>query len=305
MSTTKIYLVENCYGDSNKVYIGKTKNSREEFHKRIFGDQIKYNYIDEVDSLDYKDWEPLETYWIEQFRQWGFKVMNIRKKGGSGPITHSEETKQKLRISNSKPKPEGFGEKVTQRLLNKKQSIETINKRVKKNKGKKRTPEQREILSKVFKGRVYNEERNKKIGDTQRGIPQPKTQETIEKLKKPILQLDLKGNLIKEWKGIVDASIALNISEGAICHSLKNKNKRGGKYIWVYKEEWETNNKKINYKFIQQFTLDNIFINEFYTIKEATLQFNGETKKISSNIGGCLKNKYKTAYGYIWKYKEY
>lgn len=25
---TKIYLVENCYGDSNKVYIGKTKNSR-------------------------------------------------------------------------------------------------------------------------------------------------------------------------------------------------------------------------------------------------------------------------------------
>jgi hypothetical protein len=304
MNITKIYLVTNCYNNPNWVYIGKTKTSREKPHKNRFGNQIEYTYIDEINSLEHKDWEPLETYWIEQFNAWGFEVMNKRKKGGSGPITHSEETKLKLSLANSKPKPEGFGEKITQRLLNKNQSPETINKRIEKNKGKKRTLEQKETLSKVFKGRIYSEERNKKIGDAQRGIPQPKSPETIEKLKKPILQLDLKGNLIKEWKGIIDASIALKISEGAIFYSLKNKNKRGGKYIWVYKEEWEKNKEKVNYKFILQFTLDNIFVNEFYTIKEAASQFDGEVNKISSNIGSCLRNKQKSSYGFIWKYKK-
>ena len=49
---TKIYLVENCYGDLNKVYIGKTKNSRENNHKNTYGDQIIYTIIDEIPSLD-------------------------------------------------------------------------------------------------------------------------------------------------------------------------------------------------------------------------------------------------------------
>lgn len=38
---TYIYLVENCYGDPNKVYIGKTKNSRFLPHKKTYGEKIK------------------------------------------------------------------------------------------------------------------------------------------------------------------------------------------------------------------------------------------------------------------------
>ena len=76
MSLTKIYLVENCYGDPNKVYIGKTKNSRKKDHVKTYGPQIIYNEIDEIHSLNRKDWKPLETYWIHQFKQWGFEVMN-------------------------------------------------------------------------------------------------------------------------------------------------------------------------------------------------------------------------------------
>ena len=74
---TYIYLVENCYGDPNKVYIGKTKNSRKGPHKRKYGKNISYTIIDEIYSLDHKKWKPLEAYWIEQFRQWGFELMNI------------------------------------------------------------------------------------------------------------------------------------------------------------------------------------------------------------------------------------
>ena len=96
MEITKIYLVENCYGDPNKVYIGKTKYSRKSIHKKTFGEDIIYTYIDEIEGWKKEKWKYLETYWIHQFKQWGFEVMN-ENEGGGGPIFHTEETKQKMR----------------------------------------------------------------------------------------------------------------------------------------------------------------------------------------------------------------
>ena len=84
INTTKIYLVTNIDNDPNKVYIGKTKDSRENKHKKIFGSQITYTYIDEVNSLNKEDWEPLETKWIQHYIDLGYDVVNIRRKGGSG-----------------------------------------------------------------------------------------------------------------------------------------------------------------------------------------------------------------------------
>jgi hypothetical protein len=45
---TKIYLVENIEPGTNKVYIGKTIDSRKSAHKSTYGSQISYTYIDEV-----------------------------------------------------------------------------------------------------------------------------------------------------------------------------------------------------------------------------------------------------------------
>jgi hypothetical protein len=104
---TKIYLVENCFGDSNKVYIGKTINSRKDSHQRTYGKNIIYTEIDEICSINKQDWEPLETYWIQQFITWGFNVVNKRKIGGSG-----SEGGHKM--------PIGFGNKVKQRILGRK-----------------------------------------------------------------------------------------------------------------------------------------------------------------------------------------
>jgi hypothetical protein len=165
--TTKIYLVENIDNNPNKIYIGKTKNDRELGHKSKFGLQIQYNIIDEINSLNHKDWEPLETYWIEQFRQWGFEIINKRKKGGSGPISHTEETKHQISINKKghkcysnqernnkisialqnhskhyteeviqkmkKPKPQGFGEKISK--IQKGLSKPTLKGRISPNKG--------------------------------------------------------------------------------------------------------------------------------------------------------------------------
>jgi hypothetical protein len=95
---TYIYLVENCYGDPSNVYIGKTKgNWRKRQHEKRFGGKAIFTIIDEVNSLKREEWQPLESYWIQQFKQWGFTLMNIRLNGGNGVEKHSEETKQKMR----------------------------------------------------------------------------------------------------------------------------------------------------------------------------------------------------------------
>jgi hypothetical protein len=89
--TTKIYLITNCYGDPNKIYIGKTRNSRRSNHKKTYGKGIIYTEIDEINSLNPKDWKPLECFWIEYFRQLGFDLQN-KNKGGGGPQLHTKET---------------------------------------------------------------------------------------------------------------------------------------------------------------------------------------------------------------------
>ncbi len=92
---TYIYLVENCFGEANKVWVGKTKNSRKSNHRRVFGKQITYTIIDQVESFSRKDWGPLECYWIEQFRQWGFDIQN-KNKGGGGSDFLSKSTRLKI-----------------------------------------------------------------------------------------------------------------------------------------------------------------------------------------------------------------
>mgnify|MGYP003555118658 CR=1 FL=1 len=50
---TKIYLVTNCYGDPNKVYIGKTKNeiSRKREHIFKYGEQALFDIIDGIKMI--------------------------------------------------------------------------------------------------------------------------------------------------------------------------------------------------------------------------------------------------------------
>ena len=53
-------------------------------------------------------------------------------------------------------------------------------------------------------------------------------------------------------------------------------------------------------KTVLQYTLDNKFVAEYVSIQEASRQ----TKICRCNIKDCCKHRYKSAGGYIWKYKE-
>lgn len=204
---TYIYLVENCYGDSNKVYIGKEKFpkkgkvTRKYNHKKTYGNQIIFTNIDEINSNLKKDWKPLETYWIYQFRTWGFDVQN-KNDGGGG--ANEFTPKQCQKISMAKKGISNF------KLKGIKQTDKRIKDRISK------------INWKLYGNIMSNKNKNK---------PQLK-------LRKPIYQMDLNNNIIKEWSGQKEAADTLKIDQGSISKCLlKNPNFTAGGFKWKFKND--------------------------------------------------------------------
>lgn len=193
---TKIYLVTNINDDPFTIYVGKThtKKGRKISHEHRFGKQIRYDYIDEIDSFDSKDWKPLECYWIEQFKQWGFKLLNINS-GGGGPTLYSEFQKSKMR----KPRMKGTGNKISKSLREGNHS------------------------------QYYTNDVKKLMSIQRLGIPLPFSEEHkknmgIAKMKqaKSIIQLNLEGiqinrfkclRLAKEWMLFNFDNVSINIDK--------------------------------------------------------------------------------------------
>jgi group I intron endonuclease len=203
INITTIYLIEGINNSPNKVYIGKTKSPkmREHSHKKTYGSDIVFNVIDEINSLRRQDWEPLETYWIEQFKAWGFNVVNKRKKGGSGP--EYQTTKAKQKISNANKGNQSFLGHNHSELTKRNMSMSA--------KGKSKSKEHRYNMSKASKGK------------------------SKPFLFKPIMQYDKQGLLINIWDNITDASTSLNILRTCIISCCKNRSKSSGGFIWKYK----------------------------------------------------------------------
>jgi len=222
--TTKIYLVTNCNNDPLSVYIGKTKNKgniRRSSHKRTYGLQIEFTVIDEIKSTDKNDWKPLETYWIQQFRVWGFKVLN-QNNGGGGPLIYNEESKIKMRKPRINfPKGENHGS------FGKGKSQEHINNMC--------TDERAKNISKARTGKHYPKAsisaRNKKMP------PLSEEQKLIfgKRFEKKILQFDKQGNFIKEWDSLKQAGLFLGKNPSAISQVCNGKQKTAYGYIWKYK----------------------------------------------------------------------
>jgi hypothetical protein len=99
---TYIYLVEKCYGDINKVYIGKSVNpkSRKNQHLKKYGRSIRFTVVDQVPSNLSKDWKPVEAFYIQYFKFLGFEVMN-QNNGGGGCIGGMVPWNKGLKLGNN------------------------------------------------------------------------------------------------------------------------------------------------------------------------------------------------------------
>ena len=100
----------SCPIDKNVKYVGKTNNLKLRYAQHIsdFRNMCKVKswikslklkgllpIMELVDTCEGEDWRFLESYWICQFKTWGFDLKNLID-GGRGVSYLSEETKLKI-----------------------------------------------------------------------------------------------------------------------------------------------------------------------------------------------------------------
>lgn len=233
-----IYVLEK---NNVPFYIGKTRNPkrREYDWKVIFGEDIYFYIIDECLNLKIQ-WKFLESYWICQFKVWGFILLN-KNEGGGGLTKHSEDVIEKIRQS--------------------KIGIKQQRTKVRKDKGKKHILDP-DIKVGVPKGWVMSEETRKtknlkqknkpkhsieskkKIGEFHKGkdnfgnkgkkLKEEHKRKSAEGKYKPVLQYDLQGNFIKEYSSLKEVRITF---KGDIQSCCVGKQKTSCGYIWKYKNK--------------------------------------------------------------------
>ena len=135
------------------------------------------------------------------------------------------------------------------------------------------------------------------------------SEETLEKLSKPVLQYTKEGILIKEWPSATQAAITLNKHSAAITECCRGFRKYIYGFIWRHKDnpievDAKFIPKKQNkikfppyYNPIDQYDIQGNFIKTWNNIKTAGSDLNIKTGSITN----CIKGVYKTAGGFIWK----
>lgn len=208
------YLSKN---DNVPFYIGKTRNIKNRIneHRLRYGNNVELHIIDTCED-NKKTWKFLESYWIEQFKCWGFVLLN-KNNGGGGPTfqnkesidkykkwrdgkkpflnkKHTEHSKERIRIANTgKPKPEGFGD----------------------------------MMRKVRLGVPKPKDMGEKVSKALKGKPSKKA--------KAVLQYDLQDNFIKEYPNTLIAAKETNSNSSTISKVCRNIFKQSNGYKWKYK----------------------------------------------------------------------
>lgn len=218
------------------LYIGKTKNTlkqRKSQHQLKLKEKIDIFELDLVGSNEWKYWE---SYWINQFKSWGFNLLN-KNHGGGGPEYHTRLSRKKM---SSTPRPKTSialkGSKrpdVSKRMKGKKFSEKTKTKisQSKKNHSCYTLERTEKIKSSNKVHYKLNSNRNKKISQKLQGRKCP----WLKKLGKSIIQLDKEEKYIAEFKSISEASRSLNKPTSAISECCSGKRKTAYGYKWKYK----------------------------------------------------------------------
>ncbi len=245
---------------NGKFYIGQDSNNNSDYLgsglrlKRSIKKYGKDNFVKEIlEFCETKDELNIrERYWISELnaKEDGYNIAD----GGHGGNTYTEETKRR----------------VSQIIKNRPVSDETRQKRSKSMKGKytlqwftdkygetdglilyqKRCDE----VGDFHRGKTISDEHKKRIsefmkssgnysieflalqlGENKIGEKNPMWGKTGKNNNRsiPILQLDLDGNIIKEWESINLAKVTLKIN--GISNVLSKKRKSAGGFKWKYK----------------------------------------------------------------------
>jgi len=272
----KVYIGITCQDPKKRWLYGKGYQGNDYFNKSI----IKYgwdNFEHEIlhehltkEEAEQKEIELIKKYKSNQ-REFGYNMDN-----GGRVHRFTEETKQKLSKSH-KGKPSwckglhiNVGENNS--FFGKHHTEETKQKISNANKGRKKTPEQKAIVSEsckktwrkkiedgysvsdetkeklrkamigresTFKGHHHTEEAKEKLRKAHLGkkINKEVAEKIAEKNRVPILCYDKNMIFIKEYPSVISASKDLNIFGSNISRCLKNENATAKGYKFRYKEK--------------------------------------------------------------------
>ena len=217
-----------------------------------------------------------EIYYIDYFNSIGCDLTNMAT-GGNKNKKMSDETKKKMSESQKK-RYEIFKLEISEEV--------------------------KIILSNKQKERFQNEsERNKLRISNKRyedsKTPEQKLQDILIQNSKKIYQYDKEMNLISEYPSIRDVERKTKISRVNISKCCRHKVAYVGGYVWRFEGDMTPPEYK-NRKEIVQYDMNMNLVSEFENIRQANIK----TGVNDSRIRGCCKGKYKTAGGFIWKYKE-
>lgn len=214
MNIVGIYKIQS---PSNKVYIGQSwhikrrwndhKNTKSNKHKKLNASFEKYgvnNHSFEIihhlpNDVSQEILNRFEQFYMDIYRDCKIELLNI-KEGGNGYGKHSEETKEIIR---DKRKQQVIGE------------------------------EQRNKMSLFFRTIKRTKEWVDKVATSNRGKKVP--YEVRLKNMKPIIQLSINNEFIKEWDCSRNAAKELNTTESNICNCLTGRSKSAKGYKWIYK----------------------------------------------------------------------
>ena len=251
-----IYKITNPKG---KVYIGQSINIEKRFREhrnsmnkkqtKLYKSFQKYGFINHVfeiiEECLINQLDERESFWKHYYlnlvnNNWKLVLFHELYDAGGGP--KSNFTKQKIGLANSKPKPQGFGNKISKAIgqynlngefIRKWNSITEAKKQISGDilsccQGKQKT-------AGGFIWRYYVDNLNIDIDLTNKNAGVKKTDKWIKNKYKSINQYDMQGNFIKDWESMKQIVKELNYSQSGISNCCRGIYKQANNYIWKFK----------------------------------------------------------------------
>lgn len=221
------------------------------------GFEIKIEYLDELNVSNKDDWEWLETYWIHQLKAWGFLLNNMTD-GGDGnknQIFNSESLKKRSNKLKGRKRSQAEKDAISKGKKGVKLSEahkNNVRKAIVELQGK--AVKQYDKNGKFIKEWTYIKEAADNYNTTASNISKccrrDKNHTTCagyiwrhsdDKLPvldgitvKKLLQLDLNGNIVKEWDSATQACETGLFSAAGISNCCNGKIKTYKGFIWKF-----------------------------------------------------------------------
>ena len=255
---THIYTIADEFGYIR--YVGKSNNlkARLKAHIKCKSNMHKFNWLNSIinrnaypiieiiETVNIKDWQESEIYWISQFRYFGFNLLNLTIGGdGGNGFKHSNISKLNMSIAKKGRK---LSKETTDKISKSIKDLNSINSFYNRGVGNSRIILNREELYEKYilenlslnKCATHFKVSKKTIftNITEYGFKKERStweHQLSTRPKKSVLQYDTDYNLIKEFGSVSEASKVTIINLANISKCCQGKAKSAGGFIWQFK----------------------------------------------------------------------